>query len=308
MGSLKSNKDFKTLSFAEIVCDKICSGYDQHIIMLIEGKTGDGKSNASLDLAYNVSLLMADRLGGVPSDYFTIDNIAILTGEEVLRIAQNIKPHGIYILDDVGAEGLSARNWQSDINEVMTKILQTFRTNENLLIMTVPDRGFVDKIARNLLHYKIVMAQKWFSRGITLGRLSTVRKIYNKDDGKNIFPYVRHRGVIYNYASFGLAPHNLVAAYKKKRKEIEAEMRADSLDELMTNIETKDAKKKQTEIDKSQTPTEQLICHMKMNNPGMSTRDISTELKAKYGIKCGKDKVNGVLHQYNLTNEFLSVG
>jgi hypothetical protein len=97
--------------------------------------------------------------------------------------------------------------------------------------MTVPDRGFVDKIARNLLHYKIVMAQKWFSRGITLGRLSTVRKMYNKDDGKNIFPYVRHKGVVYNYTYFGLAPEWLRDEYEKRRHEIEEEMRQRSIEE-----------------------------------------------------------------------------
>jgi hypothetical protein len=208
-------------------------------MLLIEGKTGDGKSNAALELSYNVSLLMAERLGGKPEDYFTIDNIAILTGEEVIRIAKSIKQHGIYVLDDVGAEGLSARNWQSDINEVMTKILQTFRTKENLLIMTVPDRGFVDKIARNLLHYKIVMAQKWFSRGITLGRLTTVRKMYNKDDGKNIFPYVRHKGVAYNYAYFGLAPLWLRDEYEDRRHKIEETMRKNSIEEFIENIEQK---------------------------------------------------------------------
>lgn len=308
MSSLKSDKDNKILSFAEIVCDKICSGHNQHVMLLIEGKTGDGKSNAALELSYNVSLLMAERLGGNPEDYFTIDNIAILTGEEVIRIAKGIKQHGIYILDDVGAEGLSARNWQSDINEVMTKILQTFRTKENLLIMTVPDRGFVDKIARNLLHYKIVMAQKWFSRGITLGRLSTVRKMYNKDDGKNIFPYVRHKGVVYNYAYFGLAPKWLRDEYEDKRRSIEEEMRTNSIDEFIENIEQKNAKKNQTDKDKNQTPLEQMVCMMKMNNPDMSIRDISKELSTKCGQKCGKDKVNSILHKFNLTNEFLSVG
>ena len=305
--TLKKFDEESTLSFAEVVCDKICSGHNQHIIMMIEGKTGDGKSNAALDLGYNVSLLMADRLGGVPEDYFTIDNIAILTGEEVIRIAKSIKQHGIYVLDDVGAEGLNARNWQSDINEVMTKILQTFRTKENLLIMTVPDRGFVDKIARNLLHYKVVMAQKWFSRGITLGRLATVRKQYNKDDGKNIFPYIRHKGKIYNYTYFGLAPKRLRDEYEDRRHKIEEEMRVNSIDEFIENIENS----KEDKADKNQSrgdPVENVICNIKLSSPDLSTRGISEVLKKDYKIKCGKDKVNAILKKNNLTTEFLTVG
>ena len=298
--TLKHFDDSSYLSFSEVVCDKICSGHNQHIIMMIEGKTGDGKSNAALDLAYNVSLLMAERLGGVPEDYFTIDNIAILTGEEVIRIAKGIKQHGIYILDDVGAEGLNARNWQSDINEVMTKILQTFRTKENLLIMTVPDRGFVDKIARNLLHYKIVMAQKWFSRGITLGRLATVRKQYNKDDGKNIFPYIRHKGKIYNYSYFGLAPKRLRDEYEDRRHKIEEEMRVNSIDEFEENIEVSEEKKS----DKKEKKSDKInyaIQILKENNPELSYREIAKR------VGCGKDKVASALKEVNLDSNSLSV-
>jgi len=225
-----------TKSLAEIICKKICTGFNQHAIVMIEGKTGTGKSNAALDFAFNVSLHMADTLGGVPEDYFTPDNVAILTGEEVIRIAKNIKQHGIYILDDIGAEGLNARNWQSDINSVMTKILQTFRTKENLLIMTVPDRGFVDKIARNLLHYKIVMVHAWFNRGLTLAKLSTVTKTYSKDGGNNKYPFIRDGNIVYNYAIFKRAPKHLIVSYEKARHEIEEKMRLDSIAEFEENI------------------------------------------------------------------------
>ena len=239
---LVEKHDENVLSLAEVMCNKICTGFNQHAIIMIEGKTGTGKSNAALEFAFNVSLHMADKLGGVPEDYFTTDNVAILIGEEVIRIAKNIKQHGIYILDDIGAEGLNARNWQSDINAVMTKILQTFRTKENLLIMTVPDRGFVDKIARNLLHYKIVMKQAWFSRGLTLAKLSTVTKQYSKDNGNNFYPFIRDKDTVYNYAVFARAPKHLIVSYEKARHEIEEKMRLDSIAEFEENI-SKDSEK-----------------------------------------------------------------
>jgi hypothetical protein len=106
-----------------------------------------------------------------------------------MRIAKDLKKFGIYILDDAGAKGLSARNWQSDQNEVMTKLLQTFRTNNNLLIMSSPDKGFVDKIARTLLHYKVTMTEPHFNEGYTLGKLSTVKKISTKDNNLNLYPF-----------------------------------------------------------------------------------------------------------------------
>lgn len=297
---LCEQKTKDTLSLAEIICDKICSGYNQHAIIMIEGKTGTGKSNASLDLAFNVSLFMADRLGGKPEDYFTTENIAILTGEEVIRIAESIKQHGIYILDDIGAEGLNARNWQSDINAVMTKILQTFRTKENLLIMTVPDRGFVDKIARNLLHYKIVMQQAWFSRGLTLAKLSTVKKQYAKDNGNNMYPFIRHKGIVYNYAVFKRAPKHLTDEYEKKRHNIEEKMREDSIMEFKENI----SKESDNSPDKKRTKRDEqniTIRVLKENNPELSVREIAKR------VGCGKSKVAEVLKEFNLTNEALSV-
>lgn len=300
MGLLARNDGYEPISFAEVICDKICSGHNQHVIMMIEGKTGTGKSSAAIDIAYKTSLLMADRMGGKPEDYFTIDNIAILTGEEVIRIAKNINQHGIYILDDVGAEGLSARKWQSDINMLMTKILQTFRTKENLLIMTVPDRGFVDKIARNLLHFKVVMKHAWFDKGITLAKLATVTKMYNKDNGGNIYPFIRHRGVIYNYAYFQQPPKFLLDTYDKRRKEFEEDMRISSIEEFeeaAKAAEENTPDKKRSKMDEQNTA----IRILKETDPGLSTREIAKR------VGCGKSKVAEVLKEFNLTSEFLSV-
>lgn len=285
---LCENKDVKSLSFAEIICDKICTGFNQHAIIMIEGKTGTGKSNAALDLAFNVSLFMADRLGGKPEDYFTTENIAILTGEEVIKIAKNIKQHGIYILDDIGAEGLNARNWQSDINAVMTKILQTFRTKENLLIMTVPDRGFVDKIARNLLHYKVVMHQAWFSRGITLAKLSTVKKQYAKDNGNNNYPFIRHKKIVYNYAVFKRAPKHLINEYEVKRHRIEEKMREDSIQEFEENL-SGDAKGNDKIIDKNVAKgVKELFhaqCYKSYLSDGLSADEASSRACEDSGLK-----------------------
>lgn len=231
MKSLKKFKPEETLTLAEIFADKICGGHNQHAIALFEGQTGKGKSNASVRLAYDTSLLFAERLGGRPEDYFTLDNIAVMTMEEVFRVAKSMKQYGIYILDDIGAEGMTARNWQSDVNEVMTKLLQTFRTKNNLLIMSSPSREFVDKIARTLLHYKVTMVQAWYSRGISLGKLSTVQKMYHKDYSNNMYPFIRHKGVVYNYVAFGLAPEHLRLPYESKRKKLEEEMNARSIQE-----------------------------------------------------------------------------
>ncbi|MCK9575348.1 MAG: hypothetical protein M0R51_05275 [Clostridia bacterium] len=244
MKSLKKFKPEETITLAEIVADKICSGHNQHMIIFLEGKTGAGKSNAANRLCYDTSLLFAERMGGRPEDYYNVDHIAVMTMEEVFRVAKNMKKFGIYNLDDIGAEGMTARNWQSDVNEVMTKLLQTFRTKNNLLVMSSPSRDFVDKIARTLLHYKITMVKAWYDRGISLGKLSTVQKMYHKDGSNNIYPFVRHKGVVYNYTAFKLAPDHIRKPYEAKRDRLEEEMNSRSMQEAQDKMNgTKDEMK-----------------------------------------------------------------
>lgn len=286
MKSLKKFKPEETLTLAQIFADKICSGHNQHAIVLFEGQTGKGKSNASNRLCYDTSLLFADRLGGRPEDYFNNDHIAIMTMDEVFRVAKDMKKYGIYILDDIGAEGMTARNWQSDVNEVMTKMLQTFRTKNNLLIMSSPSREFVDKIARTLLHYKVTMVQAWYDRGISLGKLSTVQKMYHKDYSNNTYPFIRHKGVVYNYVSFGLAPDHIRIPYEAKRSKLEEEMNTRSLKEAQEKMDG--TKEEMVQLQKDINNNKKFV-HAQMYvdylSEGYSAKEANQMASDKSGVK-----------------------
>lgn len=223
--------EIEQMTMSEMIAKKICSNHKQHVIMMIEGKTGTGKSYAAMDLAYNTSLQMADRLGGHPTDYFNLDHIAVITPDEVVRVSKSIKKHGIYILDDIGV-GLSSRKWQSKGNEVLTNILQTFRTQNNLIILTVPDGAFIDKIARKLLHYKVVMKFADFNHGFTVGKLYKVTRSPTKDSQNNMYTFVRGPGIQYNHCSFGKPPQAICDAYDERRETLQQELQNKALQEL----------------------------------------------------------------------------
>ncbi|AKB40863.1 ATP-binding protein [Methanosarcina mazei] len=295
---LKKDFEGELPTFSEILANKICGGHNQHAIILFEGKTGTGKSYASLRLAYDCSLLFAHKLGGHPRDYFTLDNVGILTGEETLRIAKNIKPHGIYILDDAGAEGLSARKWQSEQNEVMTKLLQTFRTNNNLLIMSSPDKGFVDKIARTLIHYKITMTQAWFDKGISLGKLSMVKKIYTKDGSTNLYPFLRMHGIIFNYIQFCLPPKPLCDAYDAKRKKIERQMNLESIAKMEEGKakEEEKAKKQEKKAEAEEARKINARMYKELVKSGVKAQDALKQASEATGVVLS---MNSVLRDYN---------
>lgn len=113
--------------------------------------------------------------------------------------------------------------------------------------MSSPDKGFVDKIARTLIHYKITMTQAWFDKGISLGKLSMVKKIYTKDGSTNLYPFLRMHGIIFNYIQFTLPPKPLCDAYDKKRKRIEREMNLEAIAKMEEGKAKEEAKAEKQE-------------------------------------------------------------
>jgi len=89
-------------SFAELITNKIYGGHNQNSIILMNGVPGSGKSLASLRLAFDLSLMFADRLSTatkqyLPTDFFTLESMAVLTAQETIRVAKNIKQFQIVI-------------------------------------------------------------------------------------------------------------------------------------------------------------------------------------------------------------------
>lgn len=178
----------------------------------------------------------------LPTDFFTLDNVTVLTAEETIRVAKNIKQFQIVIIDDAGAEAMSARGWQSKQNQIMVKLLQTFRTSNNVLIISTPSFDLVDKIARGLIQYRVFMVEKYFEQGFTLGKLSTVKRIYTKDGKSNLYPFLRSHGKIYNYCKFLLPPKELREAYERKRKMLERQMNLKAISDMEEETAAESAK------------------------------------------------------------------
>lgn len=231
---------------SDIFGSTIASPYDQHVICAIIGKTGEGKSNAALDIAYKTSIYMANKLGGVPEDYFTMKNVAIISMDSIIDVMKNMKKQNIYIFDDIGT-GWNARDFAKNSNKIMNNIIQTFRKWQTLLIMTMPDTMLIDTVPRNLLHYQIEMSSSDFKHGITIGKLSHVKKMYRS--GKTIYPYPvrgvkasdRPSKVKYVRTVFERAAPHIVDDYETKRTAIqEAEQKkyTQQLEELHKVIDS----------------------------------------------------------------------
>lgn len=213
----------------KLLGDIIGSKHNQHCLMAIVGRTGSGKSSAALQIAYETAKYMSLLNGNKAEYYFNIDHVAIITEDEIIRVMKNVKKNGIYILDDIGV-GWNSRKWQSKANIIMNNIIQTFRTWNNLLILTVPDPAFIDKVPRNSLRYQITMKDANFDMGYSLGAMQELKRDFYT--GKNMHPYVVSDGCKYVRIKFERPPGFIVDEYEKRRMDIQAHMQQDHIEQM----------------------------------------------------------------------------
>lgn len=209
--------------------DIIGSRHNQHCLMAIIGRTGSGKSSAAIQIAHETAKYMATLNSHSLDYYFNIDHVAIITEDEIIRVMKDTKKHGIYILDDIGV-GYNSRLWQSKANIIMNNIIQTFRTQNNLLILTVPDPSFIDKVPRNSLRYQINMKDANFDMGYSLGAMQELKRDYKTN--KNIYPYPTNDGSKYVRVRFERPPSFLADEYEIRRESIQAKMQKDNIERL----------------------------------------------------------------------------
>lgn len=233
-----SNKSNVALKIAK----RITSKYNQHITIIMVGGTGTGKSWAAIDLAYRTALEVAkiDKGKDVTpeswQEFFNISHMAIITLDRVTTLLQNIRPHGIYILDDIGV-GYNNRDWMKDKNKKMNQIIQTFRTDNTCVIYTVPSKGFIDKVPRELVewYFEFDRSEQVFSQGLNACKFLDITTL--KRENKQLFIYdlvhsatgaeqfVRHVA--------NKPPEMLTTPYEKLRLEIAQQLRIDNAAEIM---------------------------------------------------------------------------
>lgn len=266
------------LKLARVLADIVCSNDKQNVILLIEAKPGFGKSYAALDLAVWTAIEIARIKGGEPWYYFNMEHVAVINSDEVIRVIESMHALGIYIFDDFGV-GYSAREWQSDGNKAMNDMLQTIRTDNNILIMTVPDSEWIDKVGRNILHFKIVMHQKLFKLGRTMGKLTIEDKMYNAQSRKILHKYFNTKTEIYNNVIFCFPPRRVAEEYDRIRK-VQLEKLKTESKEKYANAQREAVK---TVSAKQESLPSQLEYYLKLKDEGEKVNKINRELKTLYG-------------------------
>lgn len=177
------------LNFAYEIAAAICSGHNQHATLLIWAPTGKGKSWAGGSIGETVAQYVSEIKGGSPDDYFTAENVAVITHEEVLRVLSTKidKKYSVIGFDDIGL-AWSARDFMDRFNQAMNDIAQTIRTRNLFAYFTLPDPFLIDKVPRELIRYVCKVESSHFDQYYTECKIQEPMK--KVQWGKKIYPYL----------------------------------------------------------------------------------------------------------------------
>ncbi len=207
----KSNLESLNTYFAK----KITSPHNQHAMVRVTGKAGRGKSWLGLSLAYGVAQKVAEIRGGSPDDYFTMKNdLGVMSREEIKRVMTNPKKYTVKFLDDV-AVAWNARTYKDKFNIDLNDLIQTFRPNHNLVVMTLQSGFLIDKVPRSLAHYQIEIDETYFDSGLTVVKAFELE--LDENSGKLYRHYLRTPEYTYNRHVCGAAPIEVTEAYEIER-------------------------------------------------------------------------------------------
>jgi len=226
----------------------VTSNRNQSISMMTVGSMGDGKSSSNITLGINCAIQIARYKTGPWTKYFNLEHVGILTKEEIYRVIEIDTKYAVVMPDDVGA-AWNARKWSDKGNIMMNDILQVSRTENQILLMTVPDSILIDKVPRALCKYFMTMEPPQYDKGVSVAKFFRVVRMPRQD--KTFFMYKDLGGLKFQKALFARPPKSFIDPYEKLRTDIAHEFRVKSITEHKAKLE-ENAKTKEPKVTKKQ--------------------------------------------------------
>ncbi|HUX55901.1 MAG TPA: hypothetical protein VMV77_02930 [Bacteroidales bacterium] len=223
-----------TYSISKSFARKVTSSRNQSVSMMTVGSMGDGKSSSNIMLGINCARQIARYKTGPWTKYFNLDHIGILTKEEIYRVIEIDTKYGIIMPDDVGA-AWNSRKFQDSGNIMMNDILQTSRTENQIVLMSLPDSILIDKVPRSLCQHLMVMDTPQFDIGVTVGKFFRIVRQARQD--KTYFMYEDLGGMKFQKALFARPPDSFMIPYEQRRRDIAHKFKMDSIAEHQEKLD-----------------------------------------------------------------------
>ena len=174
---------------------------NQHVVINVVGETGSGKSSFAGGLIIGMANYMGQRLNRDPRTLFNFqDNLACINLDRVQKVMEDPKEYNIIWLDDMGI-ALNSRKFYTLDNMDFNDVLQSFRPNRNIVVITEPQESLIDKVIRKIAHYHIELTNKLFETHnipMTACKAKKIQYKHIQDDTYHPFlqdengRYVRH--------------------------------------------------------------------------------------------------------------------
>jgi len=111
---------------------------NQNFLCAVIGPTGSGKSYYALAMGESLD----------PS--FSVGNLAF-TPDDFVQLVRDGEKGSVIIFDDAGL-GMPSRKWYDMNNQLLSYVLQSCRSHNQIICFTMPSMSFIDVAARRLFH------------------------------------------------------------------------------------------------------------------------------------------------------------
>jgi len=193
---------------------------NNNYISVFAGGTGSGKSWAALSL------------GDMVDPNFSIDNVVFTPLDFIRRVDHLIndgQKGAVIIFDEAGTEGMSSRDWHSEGNKSINSLLQTFRSNNLILIITVPYASFIDSRARKLCDSIVQFYNGSVNKSDKISAAKIQKIQASQYNDKILMPYPKFKtrdGVIQvKSVAFPSPPRKLINEYEKRKADFNKHVR-----------------------------------------------------------------------------------
>lgn len=183
------------------------------------GDTGDGKSYATL------------RSGEVIDPNFSIENVAFNIVEFLELVMDDSYGQGSVIALEEGSVEASAYDWHSASNRVFAKILDTWRHQNRMGMINLPNFQALEKGARR--RTKAIVEMQYAVPWKEYSQAKYKRVHYNNvtDNFTTPFPTIDHK--VRKFIRFKMPSEDLREAYEKKKSEYTENLNEELLQELL---------------------------------------------------------------------------
>jgi hypothetical protein len=197
-------------------------------MLAVIGGTGSGKSYA------------AQRLAEVLDPGYRISQTAFGL-ENFFELVEADYPPGSVVVMEEGGVAASHRDWYEDANKHLNRVLQTWRHQSRIGIITLPELDKLDSAARPRLHAFARMVELDHHNRMSKAVFKRIKVLRGAGESRVIYPYprVRWNGSkrVVKGLSFGLPSPELQRQYEARKQAYTAKLNAEALDDLREDDE-----------------------------------------------------------------------